>query len=64
MRTISVERLADYALALPVLQAWRAFKRNHDVADAKVCCCEHTLKLFQALDELEMEILDNPARVE
>ena len=58
MRPAEVEALAEAAPILGVVQAWRQFKRSHDVADAKVCCCKHTLALFEKLDELEREILD------
>ena len=60
MKPIQVEEVVSAMVVLEVLRAWRTFKRTHDVADAKVCCCKHTLKLFETLDEMEKEILQPP----
>ena len=57
-KQIEVEALADIAPMLGVVAAWRKFKRTHDVADAKLCCCEHTVALFAKLDALEKQILE------
>jgi hypothetical protein len=58
VKTIEIEALAEAAPLVAVVQAWRNFKRWHDVEAASVCCCKHTRKLFDTLDELEKEILD------
>jgi hypothetical protein len=52
-----LEELASASVLLGVIQAWRVFKASHDVQDAKIACCAKTVKLFDALDELEKEIL-------
>ena len=57
MKSIEVEALAEALPVVAVVRAWRKFKRYHDVADAKTCCCEHTKKLFDELDQLEKQIL-------
>jgi nitrogen regulatory protein PII-like uncharacterized protein len=58
--SVAIEQLADLAGAGNVLKtvaAWRVMKRTHDVADAKLACCKHTVALFNALDELEKDIV-------
>ena len=55
---IAADDVAAFAPLLATLHAWRTFKRWHDVEAASVCCCKHTRKLFDTLDELEKEILD------
>lgn len=57
MKQSEVEALAEAAPLVAVVQAWRNFKRWHDVEAANVCCCKHTRKLFEKLDELEKEII-------
>lgn len=57
MRQIEIEKLAEVAPLLDVVRVWRAWKRTHELADAKHCCCERTRKLFDSLDELEKEVL-------
>jgi hypothetical protein len=54
-----VEALAPLAPLLATVWAWRQFKRSHNLADAKICCCARTRKLFDSLDELEKEILSD-----
>ena len=58
MKQSELEALAPVAPLLATVAAWRVFKRTHEVADAKVCCCEYTRALFDALDELEKDVLD------
>ena len=61
MKTISAEEVAEAVVVShslrSVVEAWRVFKRTHDIADAKHCCCEHTLKLFRELEVLEHTIV-------
>ena len=58
MKQSDIEGLGDTTVALfKTIEAWQVFKRTHDVADAKIACCEHTNALFAALDELEQLLL-------
>ena len=56
------ELLDEVGAVLGTVAAWQRFKRTHDVASVKVCCCEHTQNLFTALDALELEIKGEVAR--
>ena len=55
------EALASISALLAVLYAWRRFKRSHNLHNAELTCCAKTLKLWNTLDELEKEILDERA---
>lgn len=57
MKQSEVEALADVAPILATVAAWRVFKREHDVAAVQVCCCETTRALFDALDQLERQMI-------
>jgi hypothetical protein len=58
LKQSELEALGPVAPILGVVSAWRTFKRWHDIEQANVCCCAHTRKLFDELDQLEKEILD------
>jgi len=39
--------------AIRVFKAWQLFQASHDVTAAKLACCERSVELFNALEELE-----------
>jgi hypothetical protein len=63
MKQADIEDIARVAPVIGLLDAWRAFKRTHDLNLASVCCCERTRKLFETLDEFERGVL-GPSRME
>jgi hypothetical protein len=62
MRSLNVDEIETANTVLQVILAWRAFKKTHNLADAKVCCCNHTRHLFNQLDELERDLIADETR--
>ena len=52
-----MQALAEVAPYLDVVRWWRQWKRTHDRGDVKHNCCQTTQRLFNALDEMERDML-------